>query len=254
MVGAYRRYFESGLYDRRYPSPNPRTLARVAQEIERRGSHVLDFGCGSGRYAAALVERSSATVIGYDLCPMALRRMSARHHNLIAAGRILPVGGTLADLQRALAERPPLDVVLLAFGVIGHIAGSAARSAVLEALLRAMRPGAAIILGVPNIRRRFRGEQRRARGVEPGDITYVRQSPDGPIHLFYHLYREEEILAELRAVGLVPLEIRAESILPERLVAAHGGAAILDRLLARVAPLREAYGFLVVAERPEGGP
>ena len=51
----YEAYFATGLYESRYPAPNPATLATVLGLIGERACLVLDFGCGSGRYAGTVV-------------------------------------------------------------------------------------------------------------------------------------------------------------------------------------------------------
>lgn len=250
---AYRIYYGSGLYQSRYPGPNPRTLRRVLAELGRRGRLVLDFGCGSGRYAAPIAQRADATVIAYDPCEVALAQLRRRHGDLVDAGRVVPVGGGIDALGEALDRSGVADVALLAFGVLGHVAGAERRRATLRAVAAMVRPGGSVLLGLPNIRRRFRHEQRRWPGAEPGDVTYVRHSSEGPVRLFYHLYEHQELLRDLAAAGLVPMLVEAESVLPERLVASRRGWAAVDRLLAPVTPLGLAYGFLATAERPPAG-
>jgi SAM-dependent methyltransferase len=250
IAAAYELYFGSGLYDRRYPAPNPNTLGRIVRELDRRGSRVLDFGCGSGRYATPLAQRPGTTVLAYDVCTTALSELQRQHGDLIAAGRIVPIGTDLVALEACVREQGSVDVALLAFGVLGHIPGRAARQQTLARLLRMVRPGGAIVLGVPNASRRFRAEQRAGTGQEPGDVEYVRESDAGPVPLFYHVYRRAELVADLEAAGFRTLELGVESVLPERAVISSSWLAALDRGLHAVTPQGLVYGFLAVAERP----
>lgn len=251
---AYDRYYESGFYDHRYPGPNPRTLTTVVREVEARGARVLDFGCGSGRYAAPLALRPGTRVVAYDICATALSLLRRRHARLIRERKLLPVQGDLDALGAAVDEMEGVDVALLAFGVLAHIRGADARRATLETIARLVRPGGSLIVGLPNIRRRFRREQRETPGRESGDVTYTRVSPDGALRLFYHLYDRPEVERELAGAGLRLLRVTAESVLPERTVASRPAAARLDAVLSAVAPLRLAYGFLALAERPPARP
>ena len=117
-----------------------------------------------------------------------------------------------------------------------------------------VRAGGALVLSVPNAARRFRAEQRHSRGSEPGDVDYVRYSDSGPVRLFYHVYRRDELAADLEAAGFCVTEIEAESVLPERVVASAPVGAFVDSVLRAIVPRPLAYGFLAVAEPVEGAP
>jgi SAM-dependent methyltransferase len=67
VVENHNQYFASGLYDKRYPLQNPTTLATVVREIGAQGHRVLDGGCGSGRYAEALLDQTAATIFACDI-------------------------------------------------------------------------------------------------------------------------------------------------------------------------------------------
>jgi SAM-dependent methyltransferase len=248
---AYDRYFATDGYERRYPGPNPSTLARCLQAIAEAGPRVIDFGCGGGRYSRPLLERSAARIIGYDLSAVALARLRQRCAEHVASGRLLPVGGSLDTLAAVAAGQGGVDVVLMLFGVLAHIPGRTARRETLAALRAMLRPGGRLIVSVPNARRRFRREQaadRAAGGLEPGDITYVRRCDAEEIRLYYHLYGRAELEAELAACGFRPLATWAESVLPEPTVARSTLAAVLDGVLGGLCPLDWAYGLLTVAE------
>lgn len=251
VVRSYDRYFATGGYERRYPGPNPATLAVALAEIAAAGPRVIDFGCGGGRYAEAVLARSAARVIGYDRSDVALERLRRRCAGHVASGRLLPVGGPLERLAEAAGRLAGVDVVLMLFGVLGHIPGAEERRRALRALRAMLRPGGRLVVSVPNRRRRFAREQAARRpgdGLEPGDVTYTRHLAGEDIPLYYHLYGHGELAAELVACGYRPRAVRAESVLPERAVVTSRVAAGLDRLLAALSPLAWAYGFLAVAE------
>ena len=99
-------------------------------------SHVLDVGCGEGRFAAELAQ-AGMSVVGVDVAEEPLRRGRARHPGL--------------DLRRVPAEgRWPLpdasfDVVW-AGETIEHVADTAGW---LSELWRVLRPGGTLLLSTP---------------------------------------------------------------------------------------------------------
>src|SRR5947199_6916000 len=66
IVESYDRYYGSGLYDARYPRPNPPTY-RSALRLARTSSRILDFGAGSGRYTMPFLRATNAFVCAYDI-------------------------------------------------------------------------------------------------------------------------------------------------------------------------------------------
>lgn len=253
MTRSYDRYFETGYYEHRYPAPNPMTLRTAVDQIHAAGPRVIDFGCGSGRYAGALLERTDARIIGYDVSHVALDRLSRRCAAFVRGGRLVPVGEDLDHLARAVRAWNGVDLALLLFGVLGHVQSREGRHEVLRALRGMLRPGGRIVVSVPNARQRFHRERRETarlhdRSLEPGDIVYTRQHGGDAITLYYHLYESGELEAELVAAGFRLLDVHAESVLPERAVVGNRLSAALDAALVATMPLRLAYGFLAVAE------
>jgi SAM-dependent methyltransferase len=246
----YNRYFASRLYDQRYPRPNPSCLALIMNEIRQQGTRVLDFGCGNGRYAAPLLERTDAALVAYDISPEAIRELSQRQAPHLESGRLQPVLGDLAALREATGAGERFDLAIMMFGVLGHIFPRALRQEALATLRDLLRPGGRLIVTVPNVQRRFLKEQTaaRQRGLEPGDILYRRRTHDRTIHMYYHLYTLEEFQQELKQAGFHLVRLRAESVLPESGVVKSTPLRWLDQMLAAATPLRYAYGFLAVAE------
>ena len=157
MSGSYDRYISSGLYDRRYPRPNRRTLRKMKRCLPAGGSF-LDVGAGTGRYTLPLLQVTGTSGIALDICPVARTTLAERLGEFVRAER-LAIRGEDAD---ALAADHPqtFDLALLAFGVLAHVAGRAERLRLLRAIRSMLKADGTLILSVPNARRRFRAEQR----------------------------------------------------------------------------------------------
>lgn len=254
MTRSYDRYFESGYYEHRYPAPNPATLRVAVEQVRAAGPRLIDFGCGSGRYAKALLDGTEARVIGYDVSPVALARLAQHCAPYLPSGRLLPVGENLDRLAEAARGWGGVDVAMLLFGVLGHVQTRQGRHEVLHDLRAMLRPRGRILLSVPNALQRFHRERRETAlladrdGLEPGDIVYTRQHGGDAITLYYHLYEPGELESDLKACGFRLLDVHAESVLPERAVVTSRLAAAVDGVLGAMLPLRFAYGFLAVAE------
>ena len=248
--GGYDAYISSGLYDRRYPRPNARTL-RKSLGFLRKGGRFLDFGAGTGRYTLPLMERTRASGVAYDVCPAACRAMADRLRGFVDEGRLVIRNGELGAL--AEAHRRSFDLALMAFGVLGHVAGRAARLRLLGAVREMLKPEGVLVLGLPNARRRFRAAQRsaaplvRAGELEAGDVLYTRGRDADGIRLFYHLFSPSEARDDLASAGFRTESIEPESLLPEYAVVGSPLLGRLDDLACRAAPAAGGYGFLIVA-------
>ena len=257
MQRSYDRYYSSGLYASRYPRPNPHLFHLIRGELALAGGRVLDFGCGSGRYAVPLACLPGVSVFAYDISPAAIRELSSRCGEMTERrGAPVPLDllcGSLEDLDKRLRDDDGFDLVTLLFGVLGHIEGRARRVSVLRSLGARLRPGGRLIATVPNRARRFRAEQMMAQPLvaegllEDGDIRYERRSDGQSIELFYHLYSLSEFRSELAEAGFVVSRVAAESVMTERAVLASPLCAAADRALCRVLPTPLAYGFVAVA-------
>ena len=125
MRRSYDRYYASGLYDSRYPAPNPHVLQLILNELGSTGGRILDFGCGSGRYALTLAQQPGVSVFAYDISAAAIQDLSRRCNEMITAGampaRLETLSGNLKDLEQRLEGDAGFDLVVLLFGVLGHI-------------------------------------------------------------------------------------------------------------------------------------
>lgn len=249
MSSSYDAYISSGLYDRRYPRPNKRTLSKSLRCL-RNGGRFLDFGAGTGRYTLPLMELTRANGVAYDVCPEARRALAQRLRPFVGDGRLVIQGGDLAAL--AGRYRRAFDLALLAFGVLGHVAGRAQRMRLLDAVREMTKPDGVLVLGVPNARRRLRAEQRStaslvdAGKLEPGDVLYTRGRCADEIQMFYHLFSPAEARRDLAAAGFRIESMEPESLLPESTVVGNRWLGRLDDLACRLAPASIGYGFLIV--------
>ncbi len=217
--------------------------------IERRlpeGGHVIDYGCGSGRYLLALGGRA-AIAAGFDICRSAL----ARFRQAIAqAGRgeaIHVLGPDPAEVERHVARHGKADLVLCLFGVLSHIEGREERRRTLVRLAALLKPGSGrLILSVPNRRRRFRRLQRALPPGRRDEVRYVRSFEEGSVELSYKLFDVATLRAELRGAGLELERVGAESLLPETVIGN-------SRILRRLDRLLDAAGAGVAGLRPAGG-
>ncbi|MDE0409284.1 MAG: class I SAM-dependent methyltransferase [Alphaproteobacteria bacterium] len=251
MSGSYGRYISSGLYDRRYPRPNRRTLRKMKRCLVS-GGRFLDVGAGTGRYTLPLLEMEGTRCVAHDISPVARETLAERLRDFVSDGRLVIRGD---DPDNLAAELPEVfDLALLAFGVLAHVAKRKERLRLLRAICTMLKADGTLILSVPNAKRRFRAEQRdsaplvREGTLEPGDVLYQRNQADGEIRLFYHLYTLDEVHSDLAEAGFQVASVGAESLLSERKVVSSRPLGWLDALACRFAPTELGYDLLAVAQ------
>lgn len=251
MAASYDSYFETGLYDNRYPRPNRRVL-RAALASLAHGGRFLDYGAGTGRYCFPLLAEANVQGVAADISRVARQRLAAHAAANGLASRLRVIDGGAEDVL-VEGSSQPFDLCMMTFGVLGHVDGKDNRLALLKTMRRVLRPGGRLLIGLPSAARRFKTEQRKARpqveaGVlEPGDILYGRRTGSETIPLYYHLYSPAEIRADLALAGFRADSIEAESMLPEHAVVSNRFLGLLDDVACRVLPTGLAYGFLVTA-------
>ncbi|MGZ2260169.1 class I SAM-dependent methyltransferase [Roseobacter sp. A03A-229] len=243
--GSYRLYFRSGHYDRRYPNPNLSTWQRIL-ELLPQGGHVIDYGCGNGRYLLRLRERAGVAA-GFDINAAALEMLAERAVEM--GWTDLKVLGPDADALAAhVRSRGPADLMLCLFGVLAHIEAREDRLAVLRQMRRLLRKDTGrLLISVPNRRRRFRREQRQAGPGAKGLIRYTRVMQGAEVTLPYQLYDPDRLQEELAEAGFWIQSIRAESVLPESVLTTYPTMRWLDSWLTRVCPAALGYGLIAVA-------
>jgi cyclopropane fatty-acyl-phospholipid synthase-like methyltransferase len=80
------------------------------------GRHVLDIGCGSGRFAFQLLAAGAERVVGFDVSPAAIEAAEARRRQSPSADRL---EFRVMDVTLPSAELPPVDLIT-ALGVIEY--------------------------------------------------------------------------------------------------------------------------------------
>lgn len=254
MEGLYDHYFTCQDYQRRYPTPNSATLNFLLAHGAGTARQILDFGCGHGRYALALLQRTQARVTGYDISLAAIDAFQGLLNNTQFGQRARLLTGPLD----VLANCPKFDMVLMLFGVLSHVGGKAARQEALLYLRSLMQPNGKLVLTVPSVWRRrptelcsavLRRVIGRAQGVqaEPGNIKFTRVLAGVPHTFFYHLYSVERLRGELRCCGFEVEAMDAESVMPEWLVTQHRILGRADAAVSRLLPAALGYGIRVVA-------
>ena len=256
MSGSYGRYISSGLYDRRYPRPNQRTLRKMKRCLVA-GGRILDVGAGTGRYTLPLLQMNGTRCVAHDISPVARETLAERLRGFVSDERLVIRGDDPDDLAAELPQA--FDLALLAFGVLAHVARRKERLRLLRAIRIMLKAEGTLILSVPNAKRRFRAEQRDAEPLvregtlEPGDVLYQRNQANGEIRLFYHLYTLDEVHRDLSKTGFWVASVGAESLLSERKVVSSRPIGWLDALACRFAPTELGYDLLAVARPKTAG-
>lgn len=242
---SYLLYYRSGHYDRRYPNPNITTWRRIL-DLMPQGGHVIDYGCGNGRYLLRLQDRAGIAA-GYDISRAALDMLAERAVEM-GWKDLKVLGPDLDALTGHVRSRGQADLVLCLFGVLAHIEARADRIAALRQMRGLLKSDAGrLLISVPNKRRRFRREQRLAGPGAKGLIRYTRTMQGADVTLPYQLYDIARLREELAEAGFWVSTMRAESVLPESLLTTHAPLRWIDSYLTRFCPAALGYGLIAVA-------
>ena len=255
---SYDRYYGSGLYDVRYPRPNPPTC-RSALRLARTSSRILDFGAGSGRYAMPFLRATNAFVCAYDISVDACKELELQAAaDGVGSQRLL----IAADLDTVRAAGP-YDLVVALFGVLSHIEGKENRIDTLNAIRSVLNREGLFLLTVPHALRRFplhaspgdcgsessaSSAQARTRRYFPSARPVIyRHHVENEVRSFsYYLFSRRELISELFAAGFVLEVLESDSILPERRLVRRPTLASVDDFLRRLLPSWAGYGLRAI--------
>jgi SAM-dependent methyltransferase len=255
---SYDHYYGSGLYDARYPRPNPPTY-RSALRLARASSRILDFGAGSGRYTMPLLQATNAFICAYDISADACRALESQAAAAGAGRHRLLV---TADLDAARAAGP-YDLAVALFGVLSHIEGKENRIDILSSIRSVLSRDGLLLLTVPHALRRFPfhvssdrpGSESGASSVRAQARRYFpsarpviyRHDVENEARPFsYYLFSRRELIAELSAAGFALEALESDSILPERRLVLRPTLAPVDDLLCRLLPSWAGYGLRAI--------
>jgi SAM-dependent methyltransferase len=107
---------------------------------------IVDFGCGTGTDAAWYAARGHH-VVAYDISAGMVNVLRSVHADTVARGQIVPVAGSLDDLDQVLRPLAPVDAIAANFAVLNHVRD-------LEPLFRVLsshvRPGGSLVASLLN--------------------------------------------------------------------------------------------------------
>ncbi len=262
IADSYNRYYDSGLYDARYPRPNPSTY-RAALDLAGPATRILDFGAGTGRYTMPFLHATDAFVCAYDISADACQALAARAAAAGVDDRRLLVTEDLGTARAA----GPYGLVTMLFGVLSHIQETGNRVRILESIRSVLTSDGVLLLTVPHALRRFPlhrspggGRHGPAAGTSLGryfpaarPVVY-RHLVDGQERPFpYYLFSRRTLTAELSAAGFALESLQPDSILPERRLVRRPALAPADDLLCRLLPRWAGYGLRAVCRVSPAG-
>ena len=240
---SYKAYFKSGYYRKRYPHPNPSTLACIAAYLSNTKTAV-DIGCGDGRYSVPM-SKALRHITCIDISDEAVADLRARIHSERIENIDVVICEPPVTLKQFLAPKS-INVVTMIFGVLSHIVNDNERHTILSDVNAVLSDDGVFILSVPNKQRRFRQEQLQQ---ETSTISYSRNSNGTVLKMSYKLYDAAEITQELLSENFTDISIVPETVFAESVVVKYRWIAALDYLLCRIVPRSWAYGFLIRARK-----
>lgn len=261
VVKSYDHYYRSGLYDARYPRPNPPTY-QCAARLASNASRILDFGAGTGRYTLPLLHSTDAFLCAYDISVDACKMLKTQASAAGFGSRRLMVTSDL-DVARAAG---PYDLVLSLFGVLSHIERTEDRLTILNSIRSLLACEGLFLVTVPNASRRFPLHASPVgHNTGDGDI----HTPQASMHRYfprprlviyrhhienvqrpfpYYLFSRQELARELSAAGFSVEILESDSILPERRLVRNPVLGPVDNVLCWVLPSWAGYGLRAICK------
>jgi SAM-dependent methyltransferase len=182
---AIRDYYED-LWQRLPADLEPPSFASRSRFLlgnVRPGDRVLDVGCGTGEFTAALGQ-AGARAIGVEVAEAALERARARHHGIDF--RLVPIDGPLPFEDNSFE-------LVWAGEVIEHVADTARW---LSEVRRVLVPGGRLLISTPS-----HGRLR----VAVGGVERFSE----PLGDHLHLYTRRSLETLLHEFGFAEVQVRA---------------------------------------------
>jgi SAM-dependent methyltransferase len=254
MRDIYDYYYTSHEYSRRHPKPNNSTLKFLFSNGAGVAGNILDYGCGNGRYAIPLLQRTQAHLTGYDISQSAINEFAS----FLEEGQLTARTKLICSNSAELQQHGPYDLIMMLFGVLSHIGSLPERLKTLRLMRSLITENGRLILTVPSLFRRrplelLRATVSRANGTatdplkEPGNIFFTRNIANKEIDFFYHLYTVKGLKEELQEAGFVICSLSPESLLPEWLITQFELFEKIDAALLPLLPVSLGYGICVAA-------
>jgi tRNA (uracil-5-)-methyltransferase TRM9 len=203
-------------HKRKHPWPGFARIWQLCLAADSGTTHVLDVGCGDGRFAQFLADQQASQHGPLDLRYLGLDNSTA----LLAAATQRKLSAAFrfqhADLVTAPLAQQPQQALITVLGVLHHIPGRAQRSALLRTLGAQLQPGGHLVLTIwrldedPRFASRnvsFEDYNRTAvepialDQLEPGD-TLLRWDAQQDTPRYCHFPSEAELADMLDASGL----------------------------------------------------
>ena len=211
-------------------------------------AHVLDYGCGSGRFLLPLAPHVKR-IAGFDISLEALGLLQDNLQDFRQRDRIYILGPEQIQIDAHVKKYHPFDLIICLFGVLAHVNVAAERQRILRHMAASLKDGVGrLVLSVPNKNRRFLKEQRAsASSLADGNIKYLRHYQGKDIHLPYQLFSADKLRHELEAAGFKDIRIVAESVFTESQVTNHNWLGRIDQILRPLCPAALGYGLIAEA-------
>ncbi|MEK6953925.1 MAG: class I SAM-dependent methyltransferase [Candidatus Micrarchaeota archaeon] len=159
----------------------------------KKGSRVLEVGCGNGKHLSALLDKGF-DVYGVDISPSAIK-LAKERAELSGEGAILTIG----DATQLHFEDNFFDVVFL-FHILGHLSEKERELAIKEAF-RVLKKG-----GKCYFREFHITDYRFGKGIEVESNTFRKGT-----NVWVHYFTEEEVKKGFKEAGFEMLSLTLDS-------------------------------------------
>lgn len=218
--------------------------------------HVLDLGCGTGRFTLPIAKKA-ASVTGLDLSPAMLEQAADKAK---LAG--LDITATCGDMTDLPFDNCSFDVAVSMLAIM-HVPAEQQQN-VFREISRVLKPGGRMLVGVKNSIAERMGQVDRFATVDVTDVehselvfteTGQREDPRAP----WHSFSPDDLTRLTAAAGMLPVSLRgnipisvwlSDQVLANDAV--RSTVAALESLLCDIPPFSHlGYYLLFEAVKPQ---